>query len=100
MEELDKELSKPISDAIVNRPMKVEDKPEKKGRASDEYRKDMLKAIRSNFKQVTNLLQEGVDTDGGYLVPEEYDKRLIDVLKENNIMRSLGTKITTSGLHR
>ena len=61
---------------------------------------DMLKAIRSNFKQITNLLQEGVDTDGGYLVPEEYDKRLIDVLTENNIMRTLGTKITTSGLHR
>ncbi|HFH7636759.1 TPA: phage major capsid protein [Streptococcus agalactiae] len=100
IEEMDKELSKPLSDAIVTKPMKVDDNPEKKGRASDEYRRDMLKAIRSNFKQVTNLLQEGVDTDGGYLVPEEYDKRLIDVLTENNIMRTLGTKITTSGLHR
>lgn len=99
MEVMEQELSKPINDAIVSKPMDRKGE-EKKGRASDEYRKDMLKAIRSNFKQVTNLLQEGVDTDGGYLVPEEYDKRLIDVLNENNIMRTLGTKITTSGLHR
>ena len=99
METMEQELSKPINDAIVSKPMDRKEE-EKKGRASDEYRKDMLKAIRSNFKQVTNLLQEGVDTDGGYLVPEEYDRRLIDVLNENNIMRTLGTKITTSGLHR
>lgn len=99
MEAMEQELSKPINDAIVSKPMDRKEE-EKKGRASDEYRKDMLKAIRSNFKQVTNLLQEGVDTDGGYLVPEEYDNRLIDVLNENNIMRTLGTKITTSGLHR
>ncbi len=47
-----------------------------------------------------STLQEGVDADGGYLVPEEWDKRIIDVLEEENIMRQLGTKITTSGLHR
>ena len=60
----------------------------------------MLKALRSNFKQITNILQEGVDADGGYLVPEEYDNRLIDVLDEENIMRKLGHKITTSGEHK
>ena len=53
--------------------------------------------MRTNFKQVSNLLQEGVDADGGYLVPEEYDKRIIDALMEDNIMRGLGTIITTSG---
>ena len=46
------------------------------------------------------VLQEGVDADGGYLVPEEYDSRLIDVLTEENIMRSLGNIITTSGEHK
>lgn len=60
----------------------------------------MIGAFRSNFRNVSNVLQEGVDADGGYLVPEEYDRRLIDVLDEENIMRSLGTKITTSGLHK
>ena len=49
----------------------------------------MLTALRSNFRQVSNVLQEGVDADGGYLVPEEYDHRLIDVLTEENIMRGM-----------
>ena len=60
----------------------------------------MLTALRSNFRQVSNVLQEGVDADGGYLVPEEYDHRLIDVLTEENIMRGIATKITTSGEHK
>ena len=60
----------------------------------------MLQALRPNFRQVSNILQEGVDADGGYLVPEEYDNRLIDVLTEENIMRSLGHTITTSGEHK
>ncbi len=33
-------------------------------------------------------------------MPEEYDRRLIDVLDEENIMRTLGTKIVTSGQHK
>lgn len=100
-ERREQELSKPVNSPITGKPYK--DEPageEKKGRASDEYRKAMLNAMRSNFRQVSNVLQEGVDSDGGYLVPVEYDKRLIDVLNEENIMRTLGTKITTSGEHK
>lgn len=100
IEEMDKELSKPMSDAIVTKPMKVDDKPEKKGRARDEYKESMLTALRTNFKKVSDILQEGVDADGGYLVPEEYDSRLIETLEEENIMRGLATVITTSGQHK
>ena len=100
MEEMDKELSKPMTNAIVTRPMKMDEKPEKKGRARDEYKNAMLNALRSNFKRVEDILQEGVDADGGYLVPEEYDSRLIETLKEENIMRSLATTISTSGQHK
>ena len=92
---IDAELAKPTTEPIVNNPKAT--MPIKTGRASDEYRKDMISAIRSNFRQISNVLQEGVDSDGGYLVPEEMDNRLIDVLTEENIMRNLGTKITTSG---
>ena len=101
MEAMENELSKPVNTPIVTKPMAAggKEKP-KTGRASDEYREGMLKALRSNFKQVSNILQEGVDADGGYLVPEEYDSRLIDVLTEENIMRSLGHTITTSGEHK
>ena len=73
---------------------------EKTGRASDEYKAGMLMALRTNFKQISNVLQEGVDADGGYLVPEEYDSRLIQMLEEENIMRKLSTRITTSGEHK
>lgn len=68
--------------------------------ASAEYRQAALIAIRTNFKQISNYLQEGVAADGGYLVPDEWDSRLIDGLPDENIMRQLGTTITTSGLHR
>lgn len=99
MEKMELELSKPVNTPIVTKPMTV-DVHNKTGRVSDEYRNDMLKAFRTNFKQVSNILQEGVDADGGYLVPDEYDNRLIDVLEEENIMRTLGTRITTSGDHK
>ena len=56
--------------------------------------------LRSNFRNVSNVLQEGTDADGGYLVPEEYDKRIIEVLNGENIMRTLGTKIKTGGDHK
>lgn len=101
MEAMENELNKPVNTPIVAKPMTADGKTKPKtGRASDEYREGMLKALRSNFKQVSNILQEGVDADGGYLVPEEYDSRLIDVLTEENIMRNLGHIITTSGEHK
>ena len=100
-ERREQELSKPVNSPITGKPYKDEPQGEvKTGRASDEYKKAMLTALRSNFRQVSNVLQEGVDADGGYLVPEEYDHRLIDVLTEENIMRGLATKITTSGEHK
>ncbi|HEM2695163.1 phage major capsid protein [Streptococcus pluranimalium] len=97
-EQMEKELSKPINKPITEKPH--QDKHEKTGRASKEYKDGMLKALRTNFKQVSNVLQEGVDADGGYLVPEEYDERLITVLEEENIIRSLATIIQTSGNHK
>ena len=60
----------------------------------------MLQALRTNFRQISNVLQEGIDENGGYLVPEEYDSRLIQTLEAENVMRTLGTAITTSGEHK
>ena len=99
-EALDAELSKPVNKPLTSKPAAMTQPETKTGRASDEYRKGMLTALRTNFKQISNVLQEGVDADGGYLVPEEYDSRLIDVLTGENIMRKLGHKITTSGEHK
>lgn len=99
-ERRDAELSKPVNSPLTGKPYVGEKGEEKSGRASDAYKGAMLSAMRSNFRNVSNVLQEGVDSDGGYLVPEEYDHRLIDVLEEENIMRRLGTKIVTSGQHK
>jgi HK97 family phage major capsid protein len=96
-EALDMELSKPTSTPITNTPGAMN---EKKGRATAEYRDAMLKALRSNFRQISNVLQEGIDASGGYLVPEEYDQRLIEILNEENIVRALATVIPTSGEHK
>lgn len=98
MEAMEAELNKPVNTPITNRPMGgANPKDKKTGRASNEYKDAMLQAIRTNFRNVQNVLTEGIDTDGGYLVPEEYDSRLIEGLEEENIFRRLGTTITTSG---
>ena len=95
---IDRELDKPTSKPITNQPENA--KPAGGFRATDEYKKDMLTAMRTRFRNISNVLQEGNDQQGGYLVSVEYDNRLIDVLNEENIMRSLATKITTSGEHK
>ena len=102
MEAMDAEMSRPLGTPITGRPMNggAEDKPVKTGRASDEYRKAMLNALRTNFRQISNVLQEGIDAQGGYLVPEEYDSRLIDALKEENVVRKIAHSLPTSGEHK
>ena len=98
MAAMDAQLSKPTSVPLTGKPLNG-NKP-KSGRASDEYRAAMLNALRTNFRQISDVLSEGIDANGGYLVPEEYDSRLIDTLTEENIMRKLGHTITTSGEHK
>ena len=100
MEAMEQELAKPVNTPLTGKPMSTTEKPEKTGRASEAYKQAMLTALRTNFRQVSNVLSEGVDANGGYLVPEEYDHRLIDILDEENEMRKLGTRITTSGEHK
>lgn len=100
LEDIEHEMSKPVNTPLTSKPQAANPMETKTGCASDEYKSAMLGALRSNFRNVSNVLSEGVDAEGGYLVPDEYDSRLIDVLEEENIMRVLGTKITTSGQHK
>ena len=103
MEDLENELNKPVNTPITHKPTTGKSEEKKTGmsksgpRSTDEYKNAVLSAMRSNFKRIDNVLSEGIDTDGGYLVPEEYDNRLIEGLEEENIFRKLGTRITTSG---
>ncbi len=98
MDAMERELSKPVNTPLTAKPMG--DMKESEVKPSSVYKEAMLKALRSNFRQIDNVLQEKVDADGGYLVPEEYDNRLIQTLNGENIMRSLANTITTSGDHK
>ncbi len=95
---MDEKFSVPTSKPLTSVPTTGVDN--KIGRAAEEYRKSMLHALRTNFREISNVLQEGNDQSGGYLVPDEYDNRLIDVLNEENIMRKVATCIVTSGEHK
>lgn len=99
LEQLENDLKKPTSTPITGQPMNGFGEP-KTGRASDEYNKAVLDFMRSGFRRVSDVLQEGVDGDGGYLVPEEMDSRIIEAMDNENIMRSLATVITTTGTHK
>jgi HK97 family phage major capsid protein len=93
---LDLELAKPTTTAITNKPSQHQE-PEKTGRASSEYKAAFWKAMRnkSGF-EVQNALQVGTDSEGGYLVPDEFERTLVEALQEENIFRQLAKIITTS----
>lgn len=95
-EALDLELSKPTSTPIKTTPSAPADV--KSGRASDEYKKAFWTAMHNKTTNydVMNALQIGTDSEGGYLVPDEFEKKLIDRLQEENIIRSLATVIQSS----
>lgn len=98
---IDDKLAQATSKPITMQPnAQMETERAKPFRERTEYKNAMIDALRTNFRKISDVLQEGVDADGGYLVPVEYDNRLIEVLKEENIMRGLATRITTSGEHK
>ena len=72
----------------------------KTGRAADSYKRAFWDAMRLNASpmEVRNALSEGVDSEGGYLVPDEFERTLVDSLADQNVMRGLVKVIqTTSG---
>lgn len=93
---LDLELSKPTKEAITNKPNQYNGS-EKVGRASDEYKAAFWKAMKNkNSYEIQNALQVGTDSEGGYLVPDEFERTLIEALQEENIFRQLANVIMTS----
>jgi HK97 family phage major capsid protein len=94
---LDLELSKPTSTPLSNKPNNGMGKI-KEGRASDEYKKAFWNVMRTKNpkSEVFNSLSIGDDTEGGYLVPDEFERTLIQTLEEENIFRKLAKVIQTS----
>ena len=101
-EAIDAELSKPVSSPITSKPMTAKDSDTKTGRAADEYKSNFWNVMRSKtpMPQVVNALQVGVDSEGGYLVPDEYERTLVEALEEENIFRKLARIINTASGER
>ncbi|MGD6778452.1 phage major capsid protein [Sutcliffiella horikoshii] len=94
-EMMDRELSAAVSNPLSTRPEKT--KEDKTGRATDAYRSAFWGAMRNKVNpSVQNALQIGQDSEGGYLVPDEYEQQLVQALEEANVLRGLCHVINTS----
>ncbi|GLI18410.1 phage capsid protein [Tepidanaerobacter syntrophicus] len=92
---IDLELSKPVNNPITNKPAPSSET--KTGRATDEYKNAFWKAMRNKLSfDVQNALQVGTESEGGYLVPDEFERTLVEALEEENVFRQIANVITTS----
>lgn len=96
-EEMEKALAKPTSEPITEKPAMAKNVEEKTGRASEAYKKNFWNKIRGldNY-EIRNVLTEGVQADGGYLVPDEFEHTLVEGLTNEAVIRKLAHVITTS----
>ena len=89
-----------IADAPVQASVEeTRSEPKRRG-ASVEYVESFSRYMRVGATGISdsrhfNALQEGTDSEGGYIVPQEFETRLTETLAEFNVMRSLATVITT-----
>ena len=94
---IDAEMAKPTSKAVVGKPSV--DTPRKNARpsATDEYKEAFWDMMRGAVTpEVRNALSIGEDTEGGYTVPDEFERQLIHGLEENNIFRRMAHVIRTA----
>ena len=65
--------------------------------ATAEYNEAFWNMMRGvNTMEVRDALSVGVDQNGGFTVPDEFEHQLIQALEENNIFRSLAKTIHTN----
>ena len=96
---VDAALAAPTSKPVTNAPTGTNDrKSETNPTATDEYKDAFWNMVRNKGDQfaVRNALSVGEDTEGGFTVPEEFERRLIQALEENNIFRQMATVIKTN----
>ena len=65
--------------------------------ATPEYSNAFWNMMRGHSSpEVRDALSVGVDQNGGYTVPDEFERQLIQGLEENNIFRSLAHVMRTN----
>lgn len=92
---MEAELNKPVNKPIIAAPEKPENAADmKQGRASNAYKEDFGRHLRGKAP-IHNVLSESSDEDGGFLVPEEFEKDIVSGLDAANVIRSIAKVITT-----
>lgn len=87
LEKLNKHLAQPLSD-----PIKTNRQEEKDGRSSSQYNEAFINYIRA--KSFTNALQEDTSSEGGYLVPTEFERTLFEKLSKTDPIFEVAGRIT------
>ncbi len=71
--------------------------------ASDRYSNafsDMIRGL-GNITEVRDALSAGVDKEGGYTVPDTFNKKLVEKLNDHNVIRRIAKVIqTVNGEHK
>jgi len=100
-EQIEQMMRQPTSFPLTGKPGAGDSPDEKTGTASNAYKAAFWDSIRKrNWYDVKNVLEVGTDANGGYLVPDEYEKQLVQALNDENFFRSLAHVIQTqSGTH-
>lgn len=94
---IDAEMRSATAAPITNIPKADITGDEKTGRASAEYKRAFWNGMRNKMSyEVQNALSIGTDSEGGYLVPDEYEKKLVEALEDQVFFRSLATVINTA----
>ena len=101
LDAMDKEMSRATSTPLTAKP-EAPKADTKLGRASDAYRDAFWNHARKRDSyEIRNALQVGTDSEGGYLVPDTFEKKLITSLEEENVIRKHAHVFTTSnGSHK
>ena len=80
LDAMEREMAAPVSAPITEKPENTKKPDTKVGRASDAYTKAFWTQVRAKdgvSYEVRNALSEGVDSEGGYLVPDEFENTLV-----------------------
>ena len=94
--EIEAEMNKATSTPVLGKPA-TPNATEKTGTASDNYKTAFWNSIRNrNWIDVHDDLHIGTDAEGGYLVPDEFERKLVEALEEESIFRQMATVIKTS----
>ena len=103
LDAMGREMEAPLMAPLTTKP-EAKKKDEKIGTASDAYRDAFWNQVRSRnglSYEIRNALSEGVDSEGGYLVPDEFERTLVQALEEDNVIRAKAHVFTTSnGVHK